>query len=41
MDAPNKYMKREDTDKTIALEKDDVVKLVKWKLYTTPPIFSS
>jgi hypothetical protein len=32
MDAPNKYMKREDTDKIIALEKDDVVKLVKWKL---------
>jgi hypothetical protein len=32
MSAPNRYMKREGDTKDIPLEKDDVVRLVKWKL---------
>ena len=30
--APNKYMKREGDETDVPLEKDDVVRLVKWKL---------
>ena len=30
--APNKYMKREGDEADVPLEKDDVVRLVKWKL---------
>ncbi|KFZ04251.1 hypothetical protein V502_10290, partial [Pseudogymnoascus sp. VKM F-4520 (FW-2644)] len=32
MSAPNRYMKREGDKKDVPLEKDDVVRLVKWKL---------
>ncbi len=32
MTAPNRYMKRERDVKDVPLEKDDVVRLVKWKL---------
>ena len=30
--APNKYMKRDGDEVDVPLEKDDVVRLVKWKL---------
>lgn len=32
MSAPNRYMKREGDRRDVPLERDDVIRLVKWKL---------